>query len=224
MKKLLFVSVIAVLFALGFVSNSWAVYLDLTTHDSGTINGALFSKIDQTGTGTGALNSFLRIQETGQGDGIEEGYNTDGIVQFDTKDDPHTHSLLLSSVPLVNINGTNYREFILDGGEGGDKLVSLDEIQLQLHSFGDLTEYGTLFNAPLFDMDTSIIDGNSTIKLSLKGNGQADMYAYIPDSLFTDSTANPYLYFYSQFGENITADGTFEEWAWATWRWPSRIL
>ena len=71
---------------------AWAV-LDLTGGGSGDINGARFEYFNpDSATGTGRYNSFLRLQA----DPEESGYNTDGTVEFDTKDDVHTHSVLLS--------------------------------------------------------------------------------------------------------------------------------
>src|ERR1043165_1086665 len=76
-----------------------AVVVDLTAAGSnGTINGAVFQQFSPQPTGTGVLNSFLRIQH----DSAEEGYNTDfRKVEFDQTNDIHTRSLLLSEIPQV---------------------------------------------------------------------------------------------------------------------------
>src|SRR5437899_1740853 len=87
--------------------------IDLTSvGSSGTINGGLFQQTSTQPTGTGVIDSFVRIQNNG----TEQGYNTSARpVQFDEKTDPnYTRPLLLSSVPVVNINGVNYRQFLLD--------------------------------------------------------------------------------------------------------------
>src|SRR5205085_10008458 len=87
----------------GFLPNAaHAGVLDLTTPNaSGTINGGYFQQTDYQPTGTGKIDSFVRIQAKG----IEQGYNTDyRPLQFDEKKDPqHTRSLLLSAVPIVNL-------------------------------------------------------------------------------------------------------------------------
>src|SRR5262245_30513946 len=67
--------------------------LDLTTAGaSGFINGAFFQQTGPQPTGTGAIQSFVRIQRNVS----EQGYNTDyRPVQFDEKSDPNfTRSLL----------------------------------------------------------------------------------------------------------------------------------
>src|SRR3954470_1821463 len=105
--------------------------LDLTSGGSGTFNGAIFTTTTTQPTGTGVIDSFLRLQNTG----TEQGYNTSARpVEFDQKTDPNfTRDLLLSSVPVVNINGTAYRQFLLDINEQHNTaghLLSLDKLQL----------------------------------------------------------------------------------------------
>src|SRR5262249_13202157 len=95
--------------ALGQSSARAAFVLDLTTHGSsgsitGTVGGAaLFQQIDHQSTGTGVIDSFVRLQHNG----TEQGYNTDanpnnnGTVA-DTNDAGNTaqynHSILLSDL------------------------------------------------------------------------------------------------------------------------------
>ncbi len=57
--------------------------LDLTAAGSaGQVNGAQFRQTDAQPTGTGLINSFVRIQ----GAGVEAGYNTDARpLQFQEK-------------------------------------------------------------------------------------------------------------------------------------------
>src|SRR6266550_63300 len=91
--------------------------LDLaTTSPQNAGNGALFYSTDLQPTGTGVLQPFVRIQAKP----TEEGYNTDGTIEFDTKDQAGsnwTHSITLSQVPIVTIGGVQYREFLLDINE-----------------------------------------------------------------------------------------------------------
>ncbi|HEU5116748.1 MAG TPA: LEPR-XLL domain-containing protein, partial [Isosphaeraceae bacterium] len=90
--------------------------LDLTGPASfGFINGALFRQGSNQPSGTGVFQSFVRIQN----DGTEQGYNTDGSPQFDTKGGSFTHAVLLSTIPLKVINGEAYREFNLDINQTG---------------------------------------------------------------------------------------------------------
>lgn len=191
--------------------------VDLTTvGSSGYANGAYFVWVDEGSTGTGVIDSFVRM---GTNQDIEQGYNTDGVVEFDTKDDPHTHSLLLSSVPIVQIGGIDYREFLLDIGEPGSaSLLSLDTIEIYLADEPDLTGYPAL-GAKVFNLDVGP-DGDAYVLLDSNlnsGNGFGDMFAYIPDSLFAGGDDDDYVYLYSKFGESEGSlypnSGSFEEWA-----------
>jgi len=191
--------------------------LDLTgVGSSGFVNGAYFEQIDPSSTGTGVIMSFVRIQANP----IEQGYNTDyRPVQFDEHTDNNfTRSLLLSNVPIVEKNSVLYREFLLDiheaGGTQGQGLLALDTIEIYLANSGNLTGYPTFGGAAtkIFDLDSGgdawiLLDGNLT-----SGSGAGDMFAYIPNNLFTGGDS---VYLYSHFGESegIGSSGTFEEWA-----------
>jgi hypothetical protein len=187
--------------------------LDLTTVGaSGWVNGAYFEQIDYGSSGTGVIDPFVRL---GTNNPVERGYNTDGTVEFNTKDDPHTHSLALSSIPLVYIDDTLYREFMLDVGEPGNtaaSYLSLDTIEIYLADEPDLTGYPSL-GTKVYDLQSS---GDAWVLLRdlNSGNGQADAFVYIPDSLFS---GGDYVYMYSKFGESESStyanSGSFEEWA-----------
>ncbi|MDQ6625769.1 MAG: hypothetical protein M3Y69_06475, partial [Verrucomicrobiota bacterium] len=69
--------------ALLTAATSHATVLDLTTADSGTINGAYFSKNYQQPAGSGVIQPFLTIQAKG----VEQGYNS-ANGNFDTKRAP----------------------------------------------------------------------------------------------------------------------------------------
>jgi hypothetical protein len=196
-----------------------AILVDLTTSgSSGTINGALYQQFDPQPTGTGVLNTFLRVQKRG----VEQGYNTDWRpTGLDEKVDLHTRSLLLSEIPKVTISDITYREFLLDINEAGNEpLLSLNEVQIFLAATGDIhnkTNLGT----PVYDMDSGT-DANVKLNYSLNsGSGSGDMLLYVPDALF-NGNAGPYVYLYSRFGEPIPGDSSdvsntseagFEEWA-----------
>jgi len=188
--------------------------IDLTTVGAtGTEGTAIFQQMSQQPTGTGVIQPFLRLQNTG----VEQGYNTSGrpIEQgFDSKTDPNfTRNLMTSEVPVVNINGINYRQFGLDINEinsGTKSLLSLDKLQIFQSATPSLTSYASL-GTPIYDL------GNNTVLLDYSlnhGSGSGDMFAYIPDSLFNPAT--PFVYLYSQFGAlthpDASADAGFEEW------------
>src|SRR5207302_7625167 len=93
-----------------------AATLDLTARGAtGSVNGALFTQVDSRPTGTGAINSFVRMQALGNGT-VEQGYNTDARpLSYDENKSPQfTRSLSVASTPAVVIGGVRYREFLLD--------------------------------------------------------------------------------------------------------------
>ena len=211
--------VVAIIVSVCVLPAGAAPTLDLTTiGSSGTVNGAYFEQIDPEGsTGTGVISSFVRMQATPFEQGYNSGYRD---VEFDEKTDSNfNRNLLLSEVPIVLKNGILYREFLLDIHEaGGTKgLLSLDTIEIYLSSTADNTGYPSL-GTKIFDLDSGgdawiLLDGNLT-----SGSGSGDMYAFIPNTLFTGFTDTDYVYMYSKFGtsENnplYESDGTFEEWA-----------
>ena len=101
--------------------------------------GAIVRQIGPQPTGTGYIDSFVRIQHHP----TEQGYNTDNRpLQFDEKTDAtFTHSIRVANVPVVNIGGTNYREFFLDVNENSstpNRYLSLDKLQIFLGASGNL--------------------------------------------------------------------------------------
>ncbi|MHC4572145.1 MAG: PEP-CTERM sorting domain-containing protein [Planctomycetota bacterium] len=190
-------------------SRAYASLVDLTVESEGTINGAIFQRFDpETSTGTGVINPFLRIQ----GKGVEEGYNMDTTIAFETKEGPWTRSLSLNDIPLVTIDGVSYRAFLLDINQsmGSKVLLSLDELKIFLETSGSIAGCSDNFSTPVYDLGE-----NNWIKLDAglvgNGSGSGDMLAFIPDSLFKGSGND--VYFYSKFGVNESSSGGFEEWA-----------
>lgn len=187
--------------------------LDLTTAaSSGFINGAFFlqTDLDHNATGTGVIDPFVRIQRSVS----EQGYNTDGRPTFyNEKSDPHTHSIQLKDVPTLTINSIVYREFLLDIDQNNNSpLLSLDELQIFLKNTGDIKTNLASLGIPIFDLDGA---GEAYVKMNYNlnpGNGKGDMFAYIPNSLFTGSDEQ-YVYLYSQFGLNYASNAGFEEWS-----------
>jgi hypothetical protein len=183
-----------------------AIMVDLTSEGStGMINGAIYKQVDPQPTGTGVINTFLRIQNRGS----EEGFNTDHRpVEFDEKLGVHSRSLLLSEVPRVLVEGQVYYEFLLDINESHSQpLISLTDVRLFLNDDPDvatLEELGT----PLYQMDAG---DDATVRLDYSlgsGSGSGDMLMFVPESVF--AAGGEYVYLYSKFEE---ASAGFEEWA-----------
>lgn len=202
------------------------ITMDLTTAgSSGTSQGALFYQADPHPTGTGYIDPFVRIQMTG----TERGYNTDARpVEFDTKDQNQwTHSLNVSTLAQVNINGTNYYKFSLDINEQGSpsgSLLSMDDFRVYLGNSASLTGWNDGFGSnsvKVYDIDAGH-QGNKTLDVTVEmdyrlghGSGSGDLNVYIPVAKFQGYGSEfQWVYLYSSFGNPNNSDAGFEEW-WA---------
>lgn len=202
--------------------------INLSTSNSGTATAAtggtyLATWVDAQSTGTGVIDSFVRVHATGD----EHGYNTDAGTPMDTVPGNFTHSLQLSAVPVVTIDGVQYREFLLDVNQTGpNPLIDLNQVQIFLSAAsapGNLAITGTtdpyvlLFPGATEVFRMSTVGNTDTIILDFSrnaGSGSGDMFLYVRNSLFGGSSSQ-YVTLYSQFGEpgtHATNDG-FEEWA-----------
>jgi uncharacterized repeat protein (TIGR01451 family) len=193
--------------------------LDLTSlNSSGSLNGALFVQTDPPGsTGTGTLNSFVRIQNSPS----ESGYNTTGVQEFDTS---NSEAVLVSDLPTITIGGVVYRELLVDISESGStSILSLQELRLFLGATSNLTGFPTFGGnaTEIFNLDVGP-DGDSRVDLDAAlapGSGDGDLAMLIPDSLFVGP--NQFVYVYSRFGTLVgeagsASDGGFEELAHST--------
>lgn len=195
--------------------------VDLSTRGAvGEANQALFRQYDAQPTGTGVINSFVRLQAKGATTAAHQGFNTDARpLQFDENKSPQfTRSLKLADVPEVNIGGVLYREFLLDiNQKASQPFLSLDELRLYVGDRPDLANYNTTDNtldglAPVFDLDAG---ADRWVKLDARlnqGSGKGDALVYIPSSAFAGQSGE-YLYLYSKFGLNFMGNAGFEEWA-----------
>lgn len=206
------VSMICITLMAGVAPGDVILYDVLEPSASATVNDAIFAPFDpDDSTGTGNFEPFVRVQ----GNGVESGYNTDGAIEFQTKSGKWTHSLLFDDVPLVNVGGTWYREFLLDidqnGGPG--RYLSLDQLIISLESEPDLTGYpGTNyvnFGGPVaYSLDDAL--ENSAIVMDARlfgpGSGSGDLSVRILDASFAPDATNKYVYLYSVFGMQTTVD------------------
>jgi len=200
---------------------AWASGCNLyATSSSCTYNGGVYNVVGPHPTGTGVIDSFLRVQQKG----AEEGFNTnfrpmmcDGRVCDDKTDPNFTRNLLSADVPIVTINGTQYREFFLDINEpagGGQNYLTLDQVEIYVSNTASLSShtstspgYGSLGASAtkVYDMETGSGDNwvNLDYLLVGGGSGYGDMVLYVPNSIAFST--NQYVYLYSEFG----CGGTF---------------
>jgi hypothetical protein len=197
-----------------------AADLDLTAGGTGTINSAIFTTTDNQSTGTGVIQSFVRVQDP---NGSADGYNADArpVMQDVNTSPTFTHDILLSSVPEVTLGGIVYYEFLLDINQNtNDPLLSLDELQIYTRAtaIADADDLLSLTSSSTlrYDLDTALVNNRILLNYNLNsGSGSGDLFAYIPKSLFGAET--DFLYLYSLFGEdnagNYNENDGFEEWA-----------
>lgn len=162
--------------------------------------------------------TFLRIESL-PGISTSEGYNIDGslVKSQNPENQQLSHSLKLSDVPIVNIGGKDYREFILEISEPGKtkansdltKIV-LEKLQIFLGNAPNLANYPT-FNGKagkIFELDQ-----HSVLLQDINPDrGGHDYFVYISNIFFTDSNkgAKKYIYLFSKFSD---AEGRDVEWA-----------
>ena len=194
--------------------------LDLTNAGAvASASGAIVRQVDAQPTGTGHIQSFVRLQSHG----IEQGYNTSHRpLQFDEKWNRNfTRDLKLSDVPVVTVNGMAYREFLLDiNQKSSSAKLSLDAVRIYTSDRAGLSGYRhntqTLGGQQAkFDLDA---ERNVSVMLNARlnaGSGKGDMVLLVPESAFAGVAANSYVYLYSRFGGIFggKANGGFEEWS-----------
>jgi len=105
-----------------------------------------------------------------------------------------------------------YYELLLDIGQSGDSLLSLNTLEIYFSNSAELSSYPTDWGTPIYNLDSSE-DNSILLKAKLNhGNGSGDMFAYISTSLFSGKTGT-YFYLYSEFGDSTyPANSSFEEW------------
>lgn len=205
-----------------------------------TLDGVTFANPANTDTmGTGFIDPFVRWQgnelppsdstSNNSSNPMSSGYNTEGQIEFETKDEGGhnwTHNI---SVGELDSTGGFYT-FFLDINEpkaASKKFLSLNEIKLFLTDSDTITGYGTegdgdfsLFAGnveKVYDMDDA---AGEDITLDLdyglfqgSGNGM-DLVMTVPVSVFaTFADTLPNIVLYTLSGNAETDQDGFQEWA-----------
>jgi hypothetical protein len=215
-------------------ASAGATTVDLTTAGtSGTINDALYVQVDAQSTGTGVIESFVQVVGTANADETQAYNTTVNNVLDNGPSDIFNHSITLDQVPLVEVDSTVYRQFLLDINESInaslDQYLSLDEVQLFVG--GTANSNVSTFTGGVLDHDGDLVyrmdageDSWVALNAALNaGSGSGDMFLYIPDALFAGYLGTDVITLYSHFGEmgvdpvgfegNFHTSGGFEEWA-----------
>jgi hypothetical protein len=207
-------------------------YLDTAIPDC-MFNGGLFGVDGTQPTGTGVVNSFLRVQMKG----TEEGFNTNNrqattspagtsagvcdTTDCDSKIDlaSYTRDLKLSEVPIVTYNGTQYRQFFLDINEPAavaKAYITLDQLEIYTSNSGSpasITHTTGAINSSagglltgankIYDMDNGV-DNWINLDYNITSGGSG-----VADMVMYIPNAlfvnSQYVFLYSQFGCVTTA-------------------
>jgi hypothetical protein len=203
--------------------------------------GLLWSVTQTQPTGSGYIDSFVRIQDAGPSPDslVIDGHNTSGTLLNDEKPGPtFTHDVLTAGLQAITIDGETYYQFLLDINQtGSDPLLSLSGLQFcqsgskslsftdgcgGTDSTGPNTGTSTIkydLNAAQGTTHPQTVDPTNNVLLDYSlnsGSGSGDLFVYVPTSLLPKAGAsNKYLYLWSQFGlpaPDGNNDG-YEEWA-----------
>jgi uncharacterized repeat protein (TIGR01451 family) len=201
--------------------------------DAQTAQGAFVSYFGDSDTtfgssGTGTFNPFVRLQ----GSPTEQGYNTNGTTQFDTKVGTWTHAIKVSEIPQrpcpqAAPTETCFELFNDINENNSTPYVSLNKVEVYYTSSATLTGYPFSGNATL----QYAFNGNILIHDVNQGSGRGDLRYDIPVGSGTNQVPLPancnygnpncttYFVLYSQWGTtgtlnniNYNSDGGFEEW------------
>lgn len=173
--------------ALGLAASTQAATItpDVLTAIGGSPEGGYVYAIQNTGAGVGNFNAFLLLDESGQGDGVESGFNTsnNALRTPDTK--PQSTDILASLVPIVMINGSQYYQIALDVNETGSENPPL--ITLQSLGF----RVGALQTTTTFVPEVTL---NGPLSVGGVGSGESDLLIYVPLAPLGAPGAGQYFY------------------------------
>ena len=223
--KLMYKSLLALSFTAAIVAAprvATAAELDCTAGCNTLFSDARWVTVDQQSTGTGVIQSFVRI--SGNTD-LVDGHNTSGrpLLNDENSSPQFTRDLQIKNIPILTIGGVQYYEFLLDiNQQSALPLLSLDQVEICTGATGGLTAVN---DCPTGTVAYSLDAGtNDNIKLNYNlnsGSGSGDLFLYVPVANFAGVNPNTFVYLYSVFGATTYLDGTnpygnndgFEEWA-----------
>jgi uncharacterized repeat protein (TIGR01451 family) len=200
--------------------------VDKTTTQGSYIS--YFGDSDNTfgSSGTGTFTPFVRLQ----GSPTEQGYNTNGATQFDTKTGTWTHAIKVSEIPVrpcpqVAPTMSCFELFVDINETNSAKHVSLNTVDIWFTQDANLTGYP--FTATATTTNQYKFQGAILINDVNQGSGRGDLRYDIPISDFTipancnygNTACATYFVLYSQWGTsgnigniNYNSEGGFEEW------------
>ena len=192
---------------------------DFCTTDDGAVVRYIGDSNQSFGSsGTGTFNPFVRLQASPD----EEGYNTNGTLEFDSKAGKWTHAILISEIPVRTEDGcTDCFELWVDINEGNNATtVSLNEMEIWFTDNANLTGYPFAVAGTSLEYDFS---GDILINDVNQGSGRGDLRYLVPtagmaipaDCNYGNAACDTYFLLYSEWGlstGSFASDGGFEEW------------
>jgi len=183
---------------------------DTGTLTSGDGNGYVFG-LSPVLQGVGNSKVFLTINQS-TAEAPEQGYNTEGTVEFETIASGTT-ALLISDLAVAYYGGTSYYQFVFAlNSTGGDPNMSINEIRIFQANAGNLTGYpGFGGNATeVWDWQSSA--GNTlTVIDYIPGLDNTEMLLLVPTAAF-DQVGKDYVMFYMAAGSPELANDGPDKW------------
>ena len=208
-----------------------------TTTDGAIVEYIGDKNVSFGSAGTGQFGTFLQTQD----DPSEEGYNTDGVTEFDTGSSPQfNRAILLSEIPIVPCES-------LDGNETTPGLcwelfadindsnaqdpsavqIQLTDLEIWLTDDDEITGYDQ--GGAGFGTDADLVydfDGTMLVNDVNQGSGRGDLRYLIPlDELLApppvecflgSTTCETFFVVYTEWGDPedgaFKSDSGFEEW------------
>src|SRR5437762_5679063 len=179
-------------------------------------------------SGTGLFDPFLRIQ----GSPTEQGYNTNGTTEFDTKTGTWTHAILVSHIPqrpcpTVNaspppaVNSETCFELFVDVNDSNTaKYISLNKVEVYFTDNASLTGYSTFSGGTPPAGTTKQYSYSDPVGILIhdvnQGSGRGDLRYDIPingpnpiaipaNCHYGDPSCTTYFLLYSQWGTSTEA-------------------
>jgi hypothetical protein len=202
----------------GSIAPAAATTLDVSTPGSdGYVQEAYFKYAPLSGTGSGAIDVFHRVQDNP----IEEGFNSNSQFR-DTQSQAkliQKQDLLLETLTLPGSANTQWYSFLIDTGESGNNgKITLTKLEIYTSPTDTSASVGN--SNPTSGLGTLVYsldkqpdlttDDDSTVTLGFtSGNGSGDSFFVLPASKLASAAATDFIYFYVEFQGN--SPGTGEE-------------
>jgi uncharacterized repeat protein (TIGR01451 family) len=179
------------------------------------------SSADNQSSGTGIFDPFVRLQ----GSPTEQGFNTNGAVEDQSKAGKWTHAIKAGAIPVVDCDGDpatdgDCWELFVDINESNTaKYLSLNEVEIWFTDDPNLVGHPFTTTATTFQVYD--FSGAILIHDVNQGSGRGDLRYLVELDNIDAWDADTYFVLYSQWGTSVGtapdgktwgSEGGFEEW------------